>query len=127
MTASEEWLVGQLREVGGADDRVYRRRLPETATLPAISYTRISTVPEYTHDGDSRLPAIRYQVDCWADNPDTADEMTVGLYERLSGTRQPGAQAVFIDNDLDDEDSESATYRRVLDVIITWAELEGSG
>jgi hypothetical protein len=124
----EAWLVGELGQCG-AGERVYRRRLPETVVLPAFSYTRITTVGEYTHDGDSDLPTIRFQVDCWADDPDAADVLAIAAKGRLSGTRGPGGQpsAVYIDNDAETDDDESRTYRRVLDVMITWAgELEGS-
>lgn len=124
MSGVEEWLVSELEQLG-AEQRVYRRRLPETATLPAITYNRISTAPEYSHDGDSGIPTIRFQIDAWADNPDVADELAEAAYARLSGRRIEGG-STFIAGDGDDDNAESGTYRRILDVTITWAGLEGS-
>lgn len=115
----ETWLVGELEECGAAA-RVYRRRLPEEADLPAFTYNRVATTPDYSHDGDTRVPTIRFQVDAWASDPDRADDLAEACYIRLSGQRVDGG-SVFITGDGDDDNAESHTYRRILDVTITWA------
>ena len=62
--------------------RIYNPRLPENATLPAISFlTRggISTpyIPDYLS------PSVQF--DCWADNPITARQVYRALYDLLQG------------------------------------------
>ncbi len=62
--------------------RLYCPRLPENATLPAISF--------FTRGGiaDAEVPNIfspSIQFDCWADNPIDAREVYRALYDALQG------------------------------------------
>ena len=62
--------------------RIYCPRLPENASLPAISFfTRGGTSTPY-------IPGIvnpSVQFDCWADNPITARQVYRLLYDALQG------------------------------------------
>ncbi len=61
---------------------IFCPRLPENATLPAISFfTRGGTSTPY-------IPGIvtpSVQFDCWADNPITARQVYRALYDALQG------------------------------------------
>ena len=62
--------------------RIYCPRLPENATLPAISF--------FTRGGISTpyipgIPEPSVQFDCWADNPIDAREVYRTLYDALQG------------------------------------------
>jgi len=63
-------------------DRLYCPRLPENATLPAISFfTRGGTA-------DAEVPTVfspSVQFDCWADNLIDAREVYRALYDALQG------------------------------------------
>ena len=64
------------------DDRIYCPRLPEKATLPAVSY--------FVRGGLSTpyIPGIvspSVQFDCWAANPIDAREIYRALYDALQG------------------------------------------
>jgi len=64
----EEALVTQLEIAATtADARIYPQPLPQQATLPAITYLRVSSVREYTLSGPDHLPSVRFQLNCWAD------------------------------------------------------------
>ena len=63
-------------------DRIYCPRLPEKATLPAVSY--------FVRGGSSTpyIPGIvepSVQFDCWAANPIDAREVYRALYDNLQG------------------------------------------
>lgn len=68
--------------------RIHCPRLPENATLPAISFfTRGGTSTPY-------IPGIvnpSVQFDCWADNPIDAREVYNKLYDALQGIQDPTA------------------------------------
>ena len=68
--------------IGGATPRIYCPRLPENATLPAISF--------FTRGGDSNpnVPDVvdpSVQFDCWADNPIDARDVYNKLHDVLEG------------------------------------------
>ena len=63
-------------------DRLYCPRLPEKATLPAISYlsrggSSDPNFPKYAS------PSVQF--DCWADNPIDARKVYRALYDALQG------------------------------------------
>jgi len=62
--------------------RIYCPRLPENATLPAVSFfTRGGTSTPYIPG----MPEPSVQFDCWADNPIDAREIYRALYDSLQG------------------------------------------
>ena len=68
--------------------RIYCPRLPENASLPAVSFfTRGGTSTPY-------IPGIvnpSVQFDCWADNPITARQVYRLLYDALQGIQNIAA------------------------------------
>jgi len=68
--------------IGGATPRIYCPRLPEDATLPAVSFfTRGGTSTPYIPD----IPEPSVQFDCWAGDPITARNIYDKLYDNLQG------------------------------------------
>ena len=62
--------------------RIYCPRLPENATLPAVSFfTRGGTSTPYIPG----IPEPSVQFNCWADNPIDAREVYRALYDNLQG------------------------------------------
>jgi len=68
--------------IGGATPRLYCPRLPENATLPAISFfTRGGTANPHIKP----IPSPSVQFDCWADNLIDAREVYRALYDVFQG------------------------------------------
>ena len=65
--------------------RMHARRLPQTPTLPAITYQRIDTRREHDLAGPDGLPRPRMQITCWAETPAGAYALAEAVRERLDG------------------------------------------
>jgi hypothetical protein len=114
------------------DDRVYPRRLPEGATLPAISWFRVSTQRIYTYDPYEATDAwatARVQFNCWSRSEEEADRVGEAVLLCLSGYGSTlGGELIgssFAVNDLDLYDSEVEIFRRVLDFYISYEDSIG--
>ncbi len=99
--------------------------MPQPEYLPALVYNKISGPRVYSHSGDSGLENPRYQIDCWSEDPDTAEQVAGILIEALSGYAGPmGNETVgasFIENDEDGYDPETGLYRVMVEVLF-WKE-----
>jgi len=109
-------------------DRIYPLFIPQGATLPCITYQRISTPRIVTHDssgatGDLTHP--RFQFDAWATTQKEAKQIADGLRTVLHGKR--GAmggvtiRSALAENEAPEFDQESELYRSRSDYII-WIE-----
>jgi len=103
--------------VGGATPRIYCPRLPERATLPAVSFfTRGGTSTPYIPG----IPAPSVQFDCWADNSIDARKVYGVLYDNLQGIQNIAVGAYKILSAIEEVqgqdlvDSEIPNYFRVL-------------
>jgi len=73
---------GTLTALLATVDSIYCPRLPENATLPAVSFfTRGGTSTPYIPG----IPEPSVQFDCWADNPIDARKIYRALYDNLQG------------------------------------------
>lgn len=90
-------------------DRMYPTRLPQGATLPALTYSRVSSVRQYTHSGPSGLDDARIQVTCWDTTYDGAKALATAVRQDLEAAGYRHQNEV----DLDEPDTE--TYLTVLD------------
>lgn len=76
------YLAADTELIALVGSRIYCPRLPENATLPAISFfTRGGTSTPYIPD----LPSPSVQFDCWANNLITARQVYCALYDALQG------------------------------------------
>ena len=100
--------------------RIYPLVRPQNATLPAITYQRISAPRTTSHSGDSNLSNPRYQFNCWSYSYLEARSMAERLVAIFNGKRgmMPGVQASFIDNDQDDYTPDVQEYRVMVDVLL---------
>ena len=98
--------------------RIYCPRLPENATLPAVSFfTRGGTSTPYIPG----LISPSVQFDCWADDPITARQVYRALYDNLQGQQnivkgstQGIISAIEEVQGIDLVDAEIPNYFRVL-------------
>ncbi len=92
MAVLEEGIASYLEEYAGLvaliGDRVYPMMIPQGATLPCLTYQRISTPRIVTHDtsgatGDLARP--RFQFDAWATTQKAAKAITDQVRAALNG------------------------------------------
>jgi len=101
-------------------NRIWYDKLPEDATLPAITFSRISDPHKYTQSGDSGHRNPRVQFSCWAETDQAAED----LGETLSGvmTAFVGAfgsiniQSSMIENKVDMHDPATKRYFVPVDI-----------
>lgn len=98
--------------------RVYPVLMPQSPTLPAISYQRISNTEQ---DGTSTLRVTRYQVDCWDDDyagvQTLADAVRGALEEWTDTNQSPAVKMTRVVGEIDDYESETGLYRVSIDVM----------
>ncbi len=116
MTLTDE-LAAVLQAIVTVSNRVYRRRLPEPFTLPAITFFRVSTGFVYDHDGDSTLQDAYFQVSCWADSH-TAAEALAGEVKTALDAWSGGV--VLPQNQIDMTDEDTGIWHVVYDVRVFW-------
>lgn len=109
--------------VEGLGIEVFPLELPPSVTLPACTYQRISTVREYTHNGDALLERLRYQFDVYTETYQEAREYSDALRDTWSGYsgqvyESPDIfiSAAFILGDRDLYEPEPACYHVSTDV-----------
>lgn len=88
-------------------------------TLPAITYERASTQYAMTMTGPSRLVTPRIQISIWGRDADECETVGDAVKARLNGFKGPAGVAEFgaiwIDNDMDDFETEPGLFRRIQD------------
>ena len=107
------------------DDRIYPGVLPQSPTLPAVTYHRIST-PRLSKFEDQFLPHARFQFDCWAMEYSRAKDVAQQVKEALDVYSGPmGAYTVevtLIDDEIDTYEPETGYWHSIVDVIIWYEE-----
>ena len=98
--------------------RVYPVLMPQSPTLPAVSYQRISNTEQ---DGTSTLRETRYQVDCWDDGYEgvqaLADAVKSALEEWMDTDQSPSVKMCRVIGELDDYEAETGLYRDSIDIM----------
>lgn len=111
--------------------RIYPMRLPQSGSLPAIVYQRISTNEIVTHDGASNLAEARLQVTAWATTYISAIAIATAIRNTLQGAAFTAAsitiQGCFLDDSrhnyiAPDDGGDTGAYSVSLDFMI-WHEI----
>lgn len=111
--------------------RVYVMRMPQTVTMPVLTYQRISTVIPKTHDmvGFSGLYRGTFQIDAWGSSFASAKGLINKVIEQLNGFKGvmgTGAgvviDAVLLESLRDDFHPETGIYRQSADFVIWYKE-----
>lgn len=103
--------------------RIYPVILPNTPTLPAITYQRISTVRDYATTGPVSLSRIRLQFDSWGRTYAQVKQTDLAIrasLETFSGTLPDGTQVseIHVDSSQDLYEADAKYYRVSTDYII---------
>ena len=79
------YLQGQSTITDLVSNRIYPVRLPRAATLPAVSYRRITGGYGHLLDGGDGSAAPRFQVDVWANSYGQAKSIAEALRQVMQG------------------------------------------
>lgn len=105
-----------------AGNRVYPRKLPQGAILPALAYFKVSGGISYTSSGESSLKTPRYQLNCWGDTylaaRTLAEEVKALLSAYKGAMGNETVTAAFIEDEQDDDSPETEKELVRLDIII---------
>lgn len=109
-------------------DRLYPLAIPDTGTVPAIVYQRVSSPRTLTLDGDS-VNSPRIQFSCYATSFGQAKQVAMGLCESLDCFRgvlgdKTKAVVLMADN-RDDFEPETGRYRCGVDFFVLYTKQRG--
>lgn len=127
----EQALYAYLASLGICDGRIYPRKLPGHATLPAIAYQRYGTPPQMTHGGPSSYALSRIQLGVMANTYSDALFVSQQLHWALAGATGTWSGVLIfgctVDSDVDaPEPLDSLMHRRLLEVSIEHAATGGN-
>ncbi len=114
------WALADPTVAGLIGTRFYPMLLPQTPTLPACTYFRVShRIPD-----EIPYPTVRIQVTCWAASHTAARELATAL-EAAAGRKKGTSAGVEIKyanvaNDLDMRDPDTGYYLVPVDFKVTY-------
>lgn len=116
------------------DQRIYPMILAQGDRGPSLVYQKISSVPDYSLAGPSKIAQIRVQIDSWAQNIDSATALADAVKNKLNGFAgeisygddSPQAtlnfKGIFFDSEREDYDGVSRLYRISRDYFMYYLE-----
>ncbi len=105
-----------------ASGHCYRGALPQEPTLPALTFFRVSTLPEYSHDGDGTLDWARWQVSCWAETHAAAESLAAQVRMRMASWHAAYGRPAFCEGQYDVPQPETGMFQVAVDFGIWWKE-----
>lgn len=106
---------------GLVSTRIYRERLPQGETLPALVYQQVSELPDLAHDGPPGTSKLRYQWTCYAADPTGAEALknaVVSAFHGYSGTTGSRVMSSRAAGVVSFPDRDTEYERRIVDVMI---------
>ena len=98
---------------GTVNDRIYPSVMPQSSTLPAITYSFVSGNPQTSIDGfTSGVSRYGIQIDCWASSYSSVIALALAVRNRLK-TNAATFSIVITEYPLfDDYEPDTKLYRR---------------
>lgn len=122
-------LTGSTSVTALSSNRIYPMMLPQKCTYPAISYFRVSTVPNHLFSVDAANVQARFQVDCWDDDALGSRALANAVSTALnrigrSTSRTVVMEDIFFDNqqDLPERDLDEDVFRVSMDFLVYYLE-----
>jgi len=114
--------------------RVYPRRLPQDAVMPAVTFQVIPAVGALKTHSDAHSSGnvasamrVRMQFDCWADTYNGMEDLAQELRQQLHGFNGTWdtlkIESIHTDLDFDSYDQEIDNYRRIIDCMVNYNEV----
>ena len=96
--------------------RCYPLLMPQKAIFPNVVYQRISSTEQ---NGTSTIRETRFQISCWGVTYSSMHSIATQVRAALEGYSDLTIKMARVVNQLDDYEDDTATYRRIIDVILT--------
>lgn len=137
MATIEESIYSRLSGFAGltalVSTRIYANQLPQNATLPAVTYSRISALRPSAMGEDTDIVKARFQFDCWCDQLSSgsspAYEVARNVREQVRAAMQRWGQTSpvlvwdsFIISEVDLFEEDVEMHHLVIDVEINYNE-----
>lgn len=108
--------------IGTNPARLYPSRAPDKTADPYIVYTKSGGERDSTQDGNSGFGHPRVQLSCWSANYKTAKKLAVEVVKAFNGYLGPMGDktgvAAFVDNEIDNFDTEAREHHIIVDVML---------
>lgn len=105
--------------------RIYPRKLPQNPTLPALTFFRVSTLAEFSHDG-AALEGPLFQVSVWSKSALEAQQLALDVKRAASGFRGHVAgveiNGSFLRNHFELYDDATEIYHHPMDFRVWYAD-----
>jgi hypothetical protein len=95
---------------------VYSLSVPTDGSYPCVVYQRISTLQLRTNEGNA-LEKCRFQVSCWGSSYAEAKTVSEAVKTALD-LNQINFKLATKENEIDDKETETNLYRKVLDFFV---------
>ena len=106
-----------LAEIVG--NRIYYLTMPQTATLPCVTWQRVTANTINTLMGASGLTQLKIQVDCWSRNMGECKSIAKAIQAVMPANGPWGAH---LDTDQDLYDSTTKYYRIIMEFTVWFCE-----
>lgn len=117
MALVEEAIVTLLSAV--ASGRIYGHNLPRGATLPAVTYMKVSGPRDQTMQGPSGLVSARFQVSSWGTSYGAAKTLSDDVRQALDGymgtTDGVSIGGIELVNETDQYEAEPNVFQTIMD------------
>lgn len=132
--ALKSYLLGDSAVAAIAGSRMYHVIASQGVTQPHIVFNRISGQGDHHMQGPSGLNRPRLQIDCWAQDADTAAALALAVKARIDGFKgaiafgssspqdSVAVQGVFFESERDDYDDTAKLFRVSHDYLIWYEE-----
>ena len=98
-------------------DRIWPSHASDGTARPYIVYSPVFHGGIYALEGDADLSQVRLQVDCYADDPDTAASVALAVIAAIPETGRPICRSAHSNQDLGIEPG-TRLFRRLLEFSI---------
>lgn len=107
--------------------RIYPLRLPQSFTLPALTYQRVSTERKPTLSGPNERVVGRFQINCFAVSYSAARTLANKVRISLNGYKgtlggEVNVGGISIQGEWEDDDQQTDVYRVMLDFSVPYTE-----
>jgi len=130
-TSLRQYLAAQSNIAALVGERIYPVVLPQSAAFPALTYSRTSGGHDYTLKGSSGMAMPTFELDCWGETYDAADELAEAIRLKLNGFNgtmgDTEVKVCVLDDEVDafepnDDASAEGVYRITLRYRIQYTE-----
>jgi hypothetical protein len=130
--ALRAYLIGQSSLSDQISTRMYPDALPQSSTLPAVSYRKISGVHDHYVEGYSGVCTARITFDCYAATRSSAEAVADAIAELMNGLRGTYSSVDILDVQYDSgpeyyeespqDGSDEHRYVTTMDFLINYRE-----